>query len=246
MKVHIGNILETAREKAQKTRPDVAEYLTQNGFPTNNQAVYRAEKSDHGFDTPRTLLYAHFVGIDDVYGTFLGLESPETEEYMGLAATLAPAGQEFMRQIAKCVVNSREFERTEPVSVRFFPEAVSAGVGNMALDTSTPQIRKIPASDLPLGRRAQDFYVLPVAGNSMEPVLSDGDTILIDSANEPESGEIGVFYYDGDTLVKELSRDGDDVTLLSLNKPGNKDYEITGDMSFSCQGRFVTKTSIVL
>ena len=65
--------------------------------------------------------------------------------------------------------------------------------------------------DTPLTRRAS--FSVPVSGNSMEPHYRDGDTLLIESAEELKPGEIGLFSLDGEGYVKKLGHG----ELISLN-----------------------------
>lgn len=73
----------------------------------------------------------------------------------------------------------------------------------------------------------KDFYkcyVIRAKGNSMEPVIYDGDYMLIHPELQVEFGEIGVFVIDNEGVVKQLQNG----FLHSLN-PECGDIDITED-----------------
>lgn len=74
---------------------------------------------------------------------------------------------------------------------------------------------KIPCS---LSRRG-DFYALEVHGDSMEPMLFNGDTVLIREQPDAENGELVVATINGDDAVcKKLYKvPGGGIQLTSLN-----------------------------
>lgn len=59
----------------------------------------------------------------------------------------------------------------------------------------------------------QASFAVRVAGDSMEPLYSDGDILLVEGAEDIRIGEIGVFTMEGDGYVKKRG-DGE---LISLN-----------------------------
>lgn len=61
-------------------------------------------------------------------------------------------------------------------------------------------------------------FAVDVAGDSMEPLYSDGDTVLVHAQPAVNEGEIGLYVYRGDGYIK---RQGDD-RLHSLNPPATR------------------------
>ena len=51
----------------------------------------------------------------------------------------------------------------------------------------------------------------------MYPSLFDNDKILIDTKLQPQNGDIGVFYIDGDTTVKVLKEYTNSIELVPIN-----------------------------
>lgn len=96
---------------------------------------------------------------------------------------------------------------------------VAAGYEHFADEDSFGNI-DIPASWLH-GRKASDYFVLRVAGDSMYPMYQDGDLVLVlKQATMNHSGQVGVFIYDDDkaTLKRIEYIMGEDwVRLVPIN-----------------------------
>jgi phage repressor protein C with HTH and peptisase S24 domain len=82
-----------------------------------------------------------------------------------------------------------------------------------------------------LGASAKDLALISVKGDSMEPSLSDGDTILVDTTDRQfEANAIYVLQLGGSLLVKRIQRKMDGTVVI---KSDNKAYEpemVRGDM----------------
>lgn len=80
----------------------------------------------------------------------------------------------------------------------------------------------------------QADVILKVVGRSMEPVIADGDRVLVRQQPSVRIGEIGVFVVDGQGYLKEYQAD----RLVSLNP--NIDDVLIGDLqSAECYGKFI-------
>lgn len=77
-------------------------------------------------------------------------------------------------------------------------------------------------------------YTLTVSGNSMLPRFKDGDRILVQETEWIEIGEIGVFWYDGRSYVKQLGHN----RLISLN-PDYHDIYLENYFETRCEGRVI-------
>lgn len=70
----------------------------------------------------------------------------------------------------------------------------------------------------PAMAREGDYFALRVKGHSMEPVLSDGDTIVIRKQEDVESGEIAIVLVNGDeATVKRVKKSPEGTTLIGGN-----------------------------
>lgn len=80
----------------------------------------------------------------------------------------------------------------------------------------------------------QADVILKVVGRSMEPVITDGDRVLVRQQPSVRIGEIGVFIVDGQGYLKEYQAD----RLVSLNP--DIDDVLVGDLqSAECYGKFI-------
>jgi len=63
-----------------------------------------------------------------------------------------------------------------------------------------------------------DFFGLRVVGDSMEPKISDGDTVIVRKQEDAENGEIVVVLVNGsDACIKRLKKFPGGIMLLSTN-----------------------------
>lgn len=104
----------------------------------------------------------------------------------------------------------------------------SAGTGNVMLDEVETVQLEIP---LTIKSKKADFGVR-VDGRSMEPMLQDGELLLIQKSAEVNNGQIGIFGVNGDVVVKQKLSD----RLHSLN-PDYPDIEIHDGDSVICYGK---------
>lgn len=125
-----------------------------------------------------------------------------------------------------------DFNRGSDSSERILQyfHSVSAGTGQVLFDDVYSERIAIP--DIPKYRRVA--YAVKVSGHSMEPLYSDGDTLLVEPTCDINVGEIGIFNVGGQAYVKKLG----DKELISLNA----DYgNVTLTEDARCMGRVIDK-----
>ena len=61
-------------------------------------------------------------------------------------------------------------------------------------------------------------FGIHVSGDSMEPRFHNGDLVWVEKKDTLNSGEIGVFYLDGNIYIKRLEYGTEEPCLKSLNK----------------------------
>lgn len=111
-------------------------------------------------------------------------------------------------------------------TINYYYRLASAGTGQIVF--GTPPTKRIEIPDIPQYRKAD--YAIGVNGNSMEPVFSDGDMLLVEMADEIDPGEIGIFLVDNESYVKKLGHG----ELISLN-PKAANIPLTENSK--CMGR---------
>lgn len=97
--------------------------------------------------------------------------------------------------------------------------SVRAGYDGCADEEYTGEEEYIPMSEF-RGLPAEDFFVLRIKGDSMYPMLIDGDKVLVQRMSSVDSGSIAVVLYNGDeATVKRVQyvQGGDYLTLIPIN-----------------------------
>lgn len=93
-------------------------------------------------------------------------------------------------------------------------ESVSAGFGAYA---DNHVVDKIPLF-IRSGYEADETILIRVSGDSMSPVIEDGDLIQVHKQDSVDSGDIAVVLLDGEEgLVKKVVYDTEFIELISLN-----------------------------
>jgi phage repressor protein C with HTH and peptisase S24 domain len=95
-------------------------------------------------------------------------------------------------------------------TIRHYFYSPAAGPDGLAED----EFEDIPRTeDMP---RCADFCVT-LSGDSMEPYLHDGQMIFVARDRQVNRLDVGVWYYQGGTYVKQLDKREDAIYLLSAN-----------------------------
>lgn len=114
--------------------------------------------------------------------------------------------------------------------IRYYQRVASAGSGQVVFDGLPADFVYVPCTD----EYHRVAYAVGVNGDSMEPDFSDGDILLVEPTTDLRIGEIGIFYTDGYSYVKELGYG----ELISLNP----DYgPIQLNEESRCMGRVIGK-----
>lgn len=121
------------------------------------------------------------------------------------------------------IVDEIERNSTKIVVLPLYDLRVSAGTGNIVMDTDADPVEFVENDHTALA----DF-VVQITGDSMEPDLPDGAYLLVLSTEDLEPGEIGVFYNDGSVYVKRLELHRRRPVLHSIN-PAYKDIAAVDD-----------------
>lgn len=105
------------------------------------------------------------------------------------------------------------------VKMKVFNESAAAGLGNYLSDSNhNYEYMEFPVAEVPA--RA-NFGVL-ISGDSMEPLIKNGEIVWVEPAPEVNNGDIGIFSLNGESYCKKLhieyNGSGRVVSLLSLNE----------------------------
>lgn len=102
--------------------------------------------------------------------------------------------------------------------------SIAAGYDGAAIEEETGETLQVPRALLN-GHRPEDFMVLRVHGNSMSPLLLDGDKAIVKRCTSVDSGSIAVLLYNSDeaTIKRVRYVSGEDWLEMI---PANDRYQI--------------------
>lgn len=107
------------------------------------------------------------------------------------------------------------FDRIAKNSKRMIPKFLNpSAAGHLcSLDTDDYDLIEVDET-VP----AEADFAIPISGNSMEPLIHDGDIVYVKRQNHLNIGEVGIFNVDGTTYCKIFYTDGEgNTTLISAN-----------------------------
>jgi len=232
-----GTNIVSIRKAAGMTRNELAEKLN---IPYTTLRNYETDQREPGHKLLIKLSELFSVSVDELVGNVYG-QTKNAPLYSSEALALADDydkkldtwGKKQVRavadnELARMRESQRINEPSNPEIIQFsvteYEEPMSAGTGQPAgygYGQSLLLIKPPPRGT---------SYVVPIAGNSMEPTFHDGDRLFVQACYSINVGEVGVFLMDGQQWVKEL---GDGV-LVSHN-PKYDPRPMTEDIR--CQGR---------
>ena len=203
----IGEMLAELRKAKKYMQKDVAAKLAAHGFNVSAKTVYNWEKGISLPGIPQFLSLCDIFDIDDVLWQFAGLQR-------GPYAGLNQAGREKARDLIDLVFRIAEYRDDGDIDSEQLPRLLplydlpaSAGTGEF-LDEGAFEMMEVPPS-----APADADFALRVSGDSMEPLLQDGQIVFVKKQQTLETDEIGVFGFNGGSYVKKLGRR----ELISLN-----------------------------
>lgn len=161
----------------------------------------------------------------------------KTQELLNNYNRLNDQGQHEVRKRAAELTEISRYLKDETESkiitldMDSFEMPASAGTG-MFLSDEYKEV--IQVKDCYEARTAD--FVIPISGDSMEPLYSDGDRVFVKSMPMVEVGEIGIFVINGDAYIKKRGRD----RLISLNRK-RKDIVFGEGDTIVCLGKVIGK-----
>ena len=242
--MNFGQKLTMARKSLGITQLDLAQKL---GMTQGRLSLYERGKREPDVEAIRLLAEALGVRADwligltenpqEVFGKHSATEPAVSLEALKLARLfdqLDSWGQAAVSAIVREEMQRCTAPAAELAEIIELPHSLlsaSAGTGQW-LDDDTSDIWEVRLNE---HTRKADFAV-DVAGDSMEPLYSDGDTVLVHAQPAINEGEIGLYVYRGDGYIK---RQGDGC-LHSLN-PAYPDIVPCDGEAIVCKGLVLGK-----
>lgn len=96
-------------------------------------------------------------------------------------------------------------------------------------------IDRIPVLSVLLRFPAAEAFIVEAKGDSMEPKITEGDTIIAKKQSMPEDGDLIICVHNNRTMIKQFLKIGQRVILNSIN-PTHKLIEVTAEDEFKVEG----------
>lgn len=241
----IGLTLKKLREENNMTGKDAVEALTKYGINISDKTLYGYEKNRNSPNADMFIALCKVYRCTNILGTFdngdmnilfTNSEFRHIEKYRdldhhGKDMVDTVLDKEYERRISPIKTD----EAADSIILPFPVMPASAGAGEY-LDSLPDEMIRVKTT--PESRLAD--FALKVAGDSMEPAYSDGDTILVQRTEELEIGDVGVFIVNNEGYIKRLGEEG----LESLN-PDYNGVPVYTDDDFRTIGKVLDKAEIV-
>jgi len=244
MDIFIGSTLSSLRKEKKLMQKDVAAKLSDYGFKVGAKTIYNWEKGLSQPNIPQFLALCDLLDVDDVLWEFAAMRKGpyavlnqdgrrKARDFVDLLFQIDKYRFDTPIILPQNISNDFDDEYIAPRILRLYDIPVSAGTGNFLDDSSFEDI-EVP-SYIPI---AVDF-ALRLSGDSMEPLLTDGQVIWVKEQEVLDNGEIGIFAYSDNVYCKKLIAEGKKAYLRSLN-PLYGDIEIKEDFGFKTIGKVVS------
>jgi SOS-response transcriptional repressor LexA len=163
-----------------------------------------------------------------VHRVFAGTGQPSLRTIERLAEACGVSVEWLLRggtDSAKLPVGFRRVapadEADNHVRIRKVKLRLSAGISGFQVDTEYDEGETITIDPRWIARRgfnAARLIAIDVRGDSMEPTLYDGDTVILDTGDtEAVDGAVYAINYEGEDVIKRLVRDAGNWWLSSDN-----------------------------
>lgn len=212
---HISKRLQDARKAAGLTQKDVYQWL---GIGQSTFSAWETGLGEPSVEVFLRLCQKYEIG--DIAAFFLpdpgtGLTREELDPvFIKKMLALPKRSQDAVRNCLEFEYNNspvrglHTFRRMRRILL--YTQATTAGRGNY-LDDQDAEIRELEAPD-------EATFALHISGDSMEPLIHDGDIVFVHQQTELEPGEIGIFTYNGESFCKMWDNRAGMAKLVSMNK----------------------------
>lgn len=210
----IGSRIKLRREELGYTQPELAELVGVSKGSIGNYESNVSSPNEHILIKLFDVLKcdANYLYKDDII-PMNGFQVDEIEKKMlQKYRTLDEHGKKMVdftlnEEYERC---SAYADKQPTISIKHSYYKVSAGHGFDLNDSDAWEHIEIP--DTPEARRAD--FALTIKGDSMQPIYLDGDIVLVQSQDDVDDGQIGIFLLNGAGYIKKKGNG----CLVSLNE----------------------------
>lgn len=219
----LGAILKRIRTDNKMLQADIATIVGK-----SSSAISRYEKGEA--EIPATVLIDLCIHFNISMDTLLGNSNPISgidSSIINLLKSATSLDLQKIRHFLELSTINIAHENTEnmhvshkdpiPYDTHSIPIRgyVAAGTPIEAIENNLGTVEV--SSDLDVD------YALIVSGNSMDPLIKDGEHVYVKFTNELNINDIGVFYYNGNVTCKKFFKNDVMVKLVSIN-PTYEDF----------------------
>lgn len=227
LKKSLGTILNTLRREAGLTQPRVSELLAAEGIDIKPAGISKWEKDMTMPNAAQFLALCGIYGVTDVMGTFTDARGNMT----GLNAEGRRLVSDYIHVLLASGLYSDAEEAPPARILPLYTLAASAGTGQF-LDGD--DFEPIDAGNAP----SEADFAVRIAGDSMEPEISDGQIVWVRRRETLESGRVGIFVLGGMAYCKRLHVDEKGACLVSAN-PAYAPIPLTPEADYRVCGEVV-------
>ncbi len=202
--------LRQARKDAGLTQYDVYNHL---GISQSTFSAWETGKSEPSISV--FLQLCSIYKINDISAYFTGGDTsfentPSGSHLMAMISGLSPQGRAAVYNCIDFEYNNMRRQQTS--SLRTLPlylQPAAAGIGNYLGDSEYEEIE----IEAPLEADA----CVRISGDSMKPVVCDGDIVFVKFQPQILKGQTGIFVLNGEAYCKKLEYRSDSPCLSSFN-----------------------------
>ena len=212
----------TLKNILEKKKLNVTQLSRETGIsPQTLYSIINRDNMKIGFDVLLKICRTLDVPMQTFYsdlGETPDMPSPEEWQILGDFRSLDPHGREAALAIIKVekdrLTREREKEQTaEKTKTRIIPLYYTAAAAGYAAPAMGEDYEPY---EVPENTPAD--FAAKIQGDSMEPYIQDGQIVLV-RRDVVTSGDVGLFFVDGDMKCKQYCRDNFGNTyLFSLNR----------------------------
>ena len=227
-----GTILRNCRNDKKLSQKELAASMHSYEFDVSPQTISKWESNTTLPNVLQFFALCEILCVEDINNTFQ--LNTHTNPFFSLNREGQEKALDYIHLLKLSGLYNRTIADVIPFrrKLRFYDLPVSAGTGQF-LDSDDYQEIEVGDEVSSLA----DFGVR-ISGDSMEPQFINGQTIWIHQQKTLDSGEIGIFFYDGQAYCKKLVQTQDGIELHSLN-PNYAPIIIKSESDFMVFGKVV-------
>ncbi|WP_257878005.1 helix-turn-helix domain-containing protein [Enterococcus faecalis] len=249
--IKFGKMLDLFRQEKNMTMEELGAYLGRNKSTVSRwisgeryPKIEEVEQIVSFFDTDvETLLFgadkidAKNSILSLINETSSQLNPPRQQKVYNFAENQLEEQEKETKQKNNSITSLEQFRKKKEEETVYgttkWYGAVSAGTGEFLTDETCEEI-ELPIEQIP----DEADFCLSVNGDSMEPIFHDNDYVFVKRQSEIFSGNIGVVIVNGESFLKRIWFENNNIRLESFNKK-YKDIIITENDEFRIVGKVV-------